>query len=112
MTSTKFKEFIDANMRHNHVESQILKRIVKALKDAGNPIIEVWSDRSGNDKAAVDTLRSIQEQVFNLDEAYLVTKDGGWVFFVNGNEWDAITDYSLSLEDALQPVNDWVEVHW
>lgn len=103
-----FKAHIDNGMIHNAAEARIVNKIVKTLKAAGNPVVSVWD---GAESTNVKTLRDVQEQVFNLDQCHLYTKSGGWVFIVLGNDWDALTDYTLSLEDALKPVNDYIDKH-
>jgi len=110
MTPTEFEEFIKANMKHNPVEAKIVRKIIRAFKAAGNPIVEVFD---GEEHNKVDGSEwSIFEWVFNLDEAYLIPQSGGWVRIVLGNEWDALVDYTLSHEDTLKPVNDWIEKHY
>lgn len=111
MEKSEFKEFIDQGMATHKIEARILFRLVKAFKDAENPVTEVWYDTSGEEVVKVKSLRSIQEEVFNLDECWLVTRSGGWVYFILGNRWDAISDYTLDLEDALAPVEAWIEQH-
>lgn len=106
--SKEFAEFIDSNMAHNYIEAKILNRLIKAFKAAGDPIVNVWD---GEEENPVSTSREIQEQVFNLDECHLYTQSGGWVFFVNGNEWDALSDYTTDLEPILAPVNEWIDKH-
>jgi hypothetical protein len=49
---------------------------------------------------------------YNLDEFHLYTKSGAWVYFIMGQDYDAIADYTMSIEDALQPVNDWIQTKW
>ncbi len=105
-----FAAFIDRNMAHNYIEAKILKRIVKAFKEAGNPIVKI-DDRE--EVTEVTDLRSIQEVVFNLDECWLIPQNGGWIRFILGNEWDAVSDYTLNygLEETMSPVEAWIEKH-
>lgn len=103
-----FKAFIDNGMIQSPIEARIVNKLIKALKDAGDPIVKVYD---GGEMVKVRTRRDIQEQVFNLDECRLITKSGGWVFLVMGNEWDVISDYTLDIEKAIQPVNDYVDKH-
>lgn len=49
------------------------------------------------------------EAVFAVDQAWLKTAEGAWVFIVLGNEWDALTDYTTDLEEALEPVNAYLD---
>lgn len=101
-----FQKFIDEAMAARPVERKMLKRIRTALKAAGDPIIEAYD---GEETTPVTTLRSLYETAFNLDEVYLFTKSGSWVRITMGEGWDALCDYTLDIEDALKPVNDWIE---
>jgi hypothetical protein len=87
------------------IEAKIIKRVFNALKRAGTPVISVWD---GEEDTPVTDLASVYRQAFNLDECHLYTKGGGWVYLVMGQDWDTLTDYTLSLDDALKPVNDWI----
>jgi hypothetical protein len=98
--------FIDRAIEQNPIEHRIIQKIVKALADAGTPVTSVWDGEESN---PVETERDIMVQVFNLDQAHLYTKQGAWVFVVMGNEWDVLSDYTLDLEAALQPVNDYIQ---
>lgn len=54
---------------------------------------------------------TLKDGLFNLDEAHLIVfKDGkkiGFVYLVFGNDGhDLISDYSVSLEEFLKPVNE------
>ncbi|UDL15842.1 hypothetical protein QEH42_gp116 [Microbacterium phage Pumpernickel] len=103
-----FQAFIDQNMAHNYVEAKVVKKIVKAFIKAGNPIAKI---DDGEDVTDVRTLRDVQEVVFNLDECFLLPKNGGWIRIVLGNDWDCLVDYTVSLEDTLKPINDWINKH-
>ncbi len=102
--TTDLKTFIDTAIKNSPAEASIVRKIVRACKRAGNPIVRVWDGEEFN---AVSTERDVMEQVFNLDECKLYTQSGGWVYFVNGNEWDALSDYTVSLESIIDPVSDW-----
>ena len=107
--ATDLKTFIDKAIEQNPIEAKIVRKIVRALKASGNPIVSVWDGEQDN---PVKTERDILEQVFNLDMAHLYTESGAWVLVVMGNEWDVISDYNLSLEAALKPVSDYIESNW
>ena len=101
-----FNAYIANAIKNSPIEARIVRKIVKALKDAGNPVVAV------DDREEVNPVKSLQDvldQVFNLDEAFLITKDGGWVRLTMGEGWDTICDYTLDLEAALQPVNDYID---
>lgn len=104
----RFAKFIDDNMEHLFVESTIVKRLIKAFADAGNPFVKV---DDGEEITEVNGEREILEQVFNLDECWLLTASGSWVRVVLGNEWDCLVDYTLDVEEIITPVNEWIERH-
>lgn len=105
----RFQRFIQDGVDRHHVEAEIIKRLYEALEAVDNPIISVFDGDEDND---VSTLWEVYEQVFNLDEAWLYTESGAFVFVVMGEEWDTIADYNISLEEAIKPVNDWVAKNW
>lgn len=109
MNSADFKAFIDENLAAHPAERKVLRKIVKALKDNGTPVTEVYDTE---EYTKVSSLRSIQEQVFNLDEAWLLTESGSWVRFTMGNEWDCLTDYTTDLEEALAPISEYINKKW
>ncbi len=103
-----FRVFINQNMAHNYVEAKVLRKLYKAFKAAGNPIVKVDDTEEVTD---VSTLREVQEIVFNLDECFLITEKGGWIRFILGNDWDVICDYTLSLEETMEPIDAWITKH-
>lgn len=101
--------FIDENIKAAPAEATIVRKVVKALRDAGNPVVSVWD---GEESTPVKTTKDVLNVVFNLDEATLHTATGQFVYIVLGNEWDALADYNVSLEEALKPVNDYIATKW
>lgn len=102
----RFQRFIDDAIAANPIEADLLKRIIASLESAGDPIVKI-DDRE--EVSEVSTPREIFEAAFNLDELFLITKSGSWVRLTMGEEWDMICDYTTDLEDALKPVNEFVE---
>lgn len=91
---------------HYHpVETKIVRKVIRALKKAGTPVVAIW-DAEEMSYATLE--RDLMALVFNLDEAWLMAKGGGWVRITLGNEWDAITDYTLDLEAALADTEAWI----
>lgn len=88
------------------LEVQTVNRIVRAMREAGDPVVSVWD---GEEMTAATTATQVREIVFSVDQARLYTQSEGWVFLVCGNEEDMLTDYTLRLETALKPVNDWLD---
>lgn len=97
--------FIDRQITERPIEATVVRKLVRALKTAGDPVVEIFDTEEYN---AVKTERDILVQVFNLDESYVITKSGGWVRLVMGQDYDMIADYTVSLEDALTDFNDWI----
>lgn len=108
MNSTEFAQFIADNKAANPVEARIVHKVWKALKAADNRVVSVFD---GEETTHVDTMAEMDAVVFNLDECYLYARTGGWVRIVLGNEWDCLVDYTLNLEDALAPVNEYIDKH-
>jgi len=89
-------------------EAKIVRRVFDALAAAGTPIVSVWD---GEESTPATTRKAVVELAANLDMLHLYTEDGSWVFIVNGNEWDALSDYTVNLEAAIAPVYEWIEAH-
>lgn len=106
--STQTQRFIEAQIAARPIEVGIIRRIWEALEDAGTPIVTVWD---GEERTDVYDLEGVFELAFNQDEVWLETKRGN-IFLTMGEEWDIICDYHTSLEDALKPVNDYVEANY
>lgn len=88
-----------------YIEKKIVRKVVKALTQADKPVVSV---RYGpGEEVPAGTIAETVDAVFAVDECYLMTDDG-WVFIVLGNGWDVISDYTLHLEDALAPVEEWI----
>jgi hypothetical protein len=90
-------------------EATTVRKVWKALKDAGNPVVSVWD---GEESIPVSNRDEVLEAVFAVDQAWLYTESGAFVLIILGNEWDALSDYNVSLEDALKPVNDYLQSKW
>jgi len=103
--TTDFSAFIANSIKSHPAEATIVRKVFKALKEAGTPITSVWD---GEENTKVGSLQEVLELVFNLDEAFLRTSDGSWVRIILGNEWDALCDYTVDLEDALASVNAYI----
>lgn len=103
------RAFLDESMAHRPLEVKMVKKIVKALREAGTPVVAVWDTE---EEEAVNTTQNVLDIVFNLDEAWLLTADRSWVRLSMGEGFDMICDYTVDLEEALKPVNEWVEARW
>lgn len=103
---SKYREIhVREQMAYHPTEAKIVRRVIRALKKAGTPVVAVW-DAEEMSYATLE--RDLTELVFNLDEAWLMAEGCGWVRITLGNEWDAITDYTLDLESALAEVEAWI----
>jgi len=109
MTSTfDFKTFIDEAIAASPIEAKLTRKVYRALRAAGNPVVKVYD---GGEYVPVKNEREMLEQVFNLDMSWLFTENDDWVMLVRGNEWDLISDYTVAAEPDLQSVFDYIEKH-
>ena len=88
------------------VEARIVKKIFKTLRDADDPIV---SADDTEDRYTVTTLDEVLNAAFSVDQIFFHTRRGGWVCLVMGEGWDILCDYSVSLEEALYPVTEYVD---
>lgn len=88
------------------VEHRIVRRVFDALETAGNPVVAVFD---GGQRIECSTLDEVFSVVFDVDFSTIITQSGATVSIVCGNEWDALSDYSMSLEPALAAVNAWID---
>jgi ABC-type sugar transport system substrate-binding protein len=94
-----------AAVEHLPAEATTVRKVYAALKAAGTPVVTVWD---GEEDVAVTSRDETLEAVFAVDQAWLKTASGAYVFIVLGNGWDALSDYSMSLEAALESVHDYL----
>jgi hypothetical protein len=113
----------------NFVERMITRKVAEALM-ARRPFetITVCSERGydpdakrfANDDANTTSkmIEGIVEEADQFDECHIFvggdheTGYGPYVYLIYGNGnggWDLISDYSVSLEETLKPVLDWIE---
>lgn len=100
--------YIAKQIASRPVEATIVRKVVRTLKAAGNPVVKV---NDGYEEVETSTEKGILAEVFNLDEVSLITEDGSFVFLTMGEGYDLICDHSISLEDTLKPVSDWIDAH-
>ncbi|AVR56145.1 hypothetical protein PBI_BEEBEE8_60 [Microbacterium phage BeeBee8] len=105
-TTFDFKKFIDEAIAASPVEAKLTRKVYRALRAAGNPVVKVWDSV---EFTSVKNEREMLEQAFNLDIAWLYTENDDWVMLVRGNEWDLISDYTVAAEPDLQSVFDYIE---
>jgi hypothetical protein len=102
----RFQRFIDDAIEKNPIEALLVRRLIKDMAAAGTPIVSTY-DRV--EYVKVDGEREILEQVFNLDEVFLLTKRKSYVFLVMGNEQDIFADYTMDLEPIMAPIQRYAE---
>mgnify|MGYP003543389815 CR=1 FL=1 len=95
------------SMHHCPVEAKIARKLAREMKKARNDIVSVWYEPDGSEKVEVNGENEILNAIFAVDICWLVTKTGAWVFFIIGNAYDAISDYTTDLEPIMDPVLDW-----
>lgn len=105
----ELRNFIRAQIKAMPIEARILNKIIREFKGSGNPIVKIYD---GEETYYVSKTEEIFDIVFNLDECHLYTKSGDWIFFVLGNKEDCICDYTISIEQDLAPVNEYIEKNW
>lgn len=91
---------------HCPEEFRILKKIYKTLAKAGNPVTHV---DDGEATTKVENLAEFLEVVFSVDLSKTWTQSGAWFYIVLGNGWDALSDYTIDLEDDLRPVTIFID---
>ena len=106
MSKINLDEYIARQIAARPVEATLVRKIVRALKAAGTPVVKGYD---GEEFEKLTTEKSVLDFAFNLDEFRLYTADGAWVFVVMGQGAEGLTDYSLDLEDALEPLSDWID---
>ena len=98
-------DFAKSSVAALPAEATTVRKVYAALKAAGTPVTEVFD---GEEYVPVASRDEALEAVFAVDQAWLRTASGSWVFVVLGNGWDALSDYTTDLEDALSPVNEYL----
>ncbi len=106
-------EFTTKAMWNLPVETEIVTRVMKAMEDNGTPVNHVWD---GEEYVRVHTRDDILEAVFSVDMSrmcFIPSRRSGvnmsYVLIVLGNEEDALADYTMDLETALQPVHEYID---
>jgi hypothetical protein len=110
-------------------EGKIVRKVVKALNaspDKAHHVVGVWDGEEFETATSPD---EVLDLLSNLDQGHIVSGDyaietdrsatffrtplsaDNWVFIVNGNEWDALSDYTTDLDEVLASVNAWVDEH-
>lgn len=94
-------DWAKGSMERHPIEARLVRKVIRALKASGDPVVQVYDTE---EYVRVKTEHDIFNEVFNLDEAYLVTKSGAWVRLVMGEGWDTICDYTMSVADVIDPI--------
>ena len=98
-------QFTHDSIARRPLEARIISRIVDVLGEAGDPVVRVWDSE---EESPVSSVGDVVHLAYNLDELWLYTQSGAVIFLVMGQDWDILTDYSVSLEDTLTPVTEWI----
>lgn len=83
--------------------------IIRGLINHGWRLDSVYD---GEEDTDVTTVTQALDAIFAVDEAYLhvknpATHEGGWVYFVLGNEpFEVACDYTVNLTEAIEPITD------
>lgn len=93
------------------IEVRVVRNLLQCLENSG---FEICEEEDGK-KHSMDDMMTL---LFNLDEANIVVLSGlgqvllrhGWIKLVFGNDgYDVISDYSINLEEYIQPTLDLAE---
>lgn len=87
-------------------DREAVEAILEAVKKSGRPFYSVTYPGAGNDEEVrVRTVAEALAEVMNLDDAFVVLKDGAWLRFVLGNDpEEVLCDYTVSLEKTVDAV--------
>lgn len=93
------------------VEREILRRTIAALLAAGYQL-RLYDGGDWATPITTDAGLLLKESASTDEDTLVAYSDGrkrvGTVHFIYGNTgWDVIADHSVSLEEALKPVNDY-----
>lgn len=88
----------------HEIESKVIRKAIRAMKAAGDPIVEVFD---GEETIKVTGEKDILGVVASVDMSGMYSKSGAWIGVILGNLQDCIYDYSVSLEDILNPVYEY-----
>ena len=105
---------MSANLRQR-VERSIVDRTVDVLLAAGYQLSvhdgeQVTVERSSDAEKIKAALMTTDEDNLLAYEKDAEGDHYSWVRFVYGNDgWDVISDYGMSLEEVLKPVNEYAE---
>lgn len=100
------QDFIAKQIAARPLEATLVRKIVRALKAAGDPIVKIYD---GEEFVKVKTEQDVLNEAFNLDGLRLHTASGSWVYLVMGQGVEALADYTIDLEEALEPVSVWID---
>lgn len=98
----------------NGVEKQIVRKVAKALIEAGYPLTLY----DGEEETAFTDYDQLIKLCDDLDECWFMTiskADGfsnTFIYFIwgNGNEGrDCISDYGVSLSPIIEPISEWAD---
>lgn len=87
------------------IERQIVALTVQTLLNAGKSLsIDPTNDCSGELEPIKDISDASMDSLMAAGEECLFVGDRAWVRFIYGNGWDVISDYSVGLEEVLDPI--------
>lgn len=99
------------------IEMALVRHMVTALVGAGYAITVDDGGDVGDEPVKFETrVEEIVDACFGVDECRLYlykkghTRSVGWIFLVFGNDgWDAISDYTVNLEEVLASTNAYAD---
>jgi len=95
------------------IEQMILRRLIGALLEQGKVTIDSERGYDPDNKTFVkgDVDRAVA-YAYEFDEVHLFVGGNPFVYVIYGNGncgLDMISDYAVSLEPVLKPINEWID---
>lgn len=96
----------------HQTESKIIRKTAKALISEGYSIRVHDGTEFATDKTTKIT--EVMAECFATDTTSFIVYDAmntraGWIQFIHGNGGDVIHDYTMNLDDIMQPVIDYCD---
>lgn len=97
-------QFVQQSIDSRPREVECVRRLVASLEAHGHTVTHV---NDGDEQIPVAGVEDVLTLAFNLDELTLITSTGSGVYLIMGEFPDTVSDWGVSLDDAIRPVTDW-----
>lgn len=104
----RLQRFIDGQIAARPIEATLVRKIYKALKEAGTPIVRLYD---GETWEKVESEKDLLDLAFDLDEWRAYTANESWVFVVMGQGAEGLTDWTIDLDPAFDAygLTEWID---